>query len=140
MKTLRSILFVLSVILIVPAARAQQNGVKADVPFDFIVGDRAYPAGEYILSAALNAGGTIRMENVQKVSAVFVPSRSCENRAPSKQTKLVFHRVAGRYFLYQAWTAGNLAGREFPMSRAEVELARNHEQPELVIVAAAISR
>lgn len=140
MKTLRSILFVLSVILIVPAARAQQNSVKADVPFDFIVGNRAYPAGEYILSAPLNPGGAIRMENVQEVSAVFVSSNSCQNRAPSKETKLVFHRVAGRYFLYQTWIAGSLTGREFPMSRTEVQLARNHEQPELIILAAAISR
>lgn len=140
MKTMRSILFVLAAILIVPAARAQQNGVKANVPFDFIVGDRAYPAGEYVLKAALNTGGTIRMENVQEVSAVFVSSNSCENRTPSKESKLVFHRVAGRYFLYQIWTEGNLTGREFPMSRAEVELAKNHEQPELVVLAAAISR
>ncbi|HET6928814.1 MAG TPA: hypothetical protein VFI45_00710 [Candidatus Acidoferrum sp.] len=140
MKTLRSILFVLAAILIVPAARAQQNGVKANVPFDFIVGDRAYPAGEYVLKAALNTGGTIRMENVQEVSAVFVSSNPCENRKPPTESKLVFHRIAGRYFLYQVWTAGNLTGREFPMSRAEVELARNHEQPELVVLAAAISR
>lgn len=140
MKTLRSILFVLTAILIVPAARAQQNGVKADVPFDFIVGDRAYPAGEYILKADLNSGGIVRIENVQELSAVFTPSQSCENRKPSTETKLVFHRMAGRYFLYQVWTAGNLTGRQFPMSRAEVVLARNHEQPELVIVAANISR
>jgi hypothetical protein len=140
MKSLRSILFVLAVILIVPAARAQQKGVKADVPFDFIVGNHAYPAGEYILKSANNDASTIRMENVQEVSAVFVPSNSCENGAASKETKLVFHRVAGRYFLYQVWTAGNLTGRQFPMSRAEVELARNHEQPDLVVLAAAISR
>jgi hypothetical protein len=140
MKTLRFILFALTVILIVPAARAQQKGVKADVPFDFIVGDRAYPAGEYILRAALNSGGIIRIENVQEVSAVFAPSNSCENSKASTETKLVFHRMAGRYFLYQVWTAGNLTGRQFPMSRTEVELARNHEQPELVVLAAAISR
>jgi hypothetical protein len=140
MKTLRSILFVLAVILIVPAARAQQNGVKADVPFDFIVGDRAYPAGEYILRADLNSGGIVRIENVQELSVVFASSNSCENRKPPTETKLVFHRMAGRYFLYQVWTAGNLAGRQFPMSRSEVELAKNHDQPELVILAAAISR
>jgi hypothetical protein len=140
MKSLRSILFVLTVILIVPAARAQQNAVKANVPFDFIVGDRAYSAGEYILRADLNSGGTIRIENVQEVSTVFVHSNSCENSKPSTETKLVFHRMAGRYFLYQVWTAGNLTGRQFPMSRAEVELARNHEQPEPVVLAAAISR
>ena len=141
MKNLRSILFVLAAILIVPAVRAQQNGIKADIPFDFVVGDRAYPAGEYLLKSVLNDGvGIIRIENVQDVSAVFVSSVSCTEAMPPKQTKLVFRRMAGRYFLYQAWTAGNLSGREFPKGRAEVQLARNQEKPELVIVAANLAR
>jgi len=46
MKNLRSLLFVLVAILLVPVARDQQTGVKADVPFEFVVGNRAYPAGE----------------------------------------------------------------------------------------------
>jgi hypothetical protein len=141
MKNLRSVLFVLAAILLVPAARAQQKGVKADVPFDFVVGDRAYPAGEYILKAVQNdGGGVIRIENVQEVSSAFIPSNPCAKAVPSTETKLVFHRMAGRYFLYQIWTAGNITGREFPKGRVEVELARNHEEPELVILAAAISR
>jgi hypothetical protein len=47
--------------------------------------------------------------------------------------------VGDNYFLYEIWTAGNLSGREFSKSRAEVLLAQNHEKPELVIVAANIS-
>jgi hypothetical protein len=140
MKNLRSILFVLAAILLVPAARAQQNGVKADVPFDFVVGNRAYPAGEYILKAALSDGGVIRIENLNEVSAAFTSSNPCSKVTPSAETKLVFHRMGGHYFLYQMWTAGNLTGREFPKGRIEVELAQNHETPEVVIVAANISR
>jgi hypothetical protein len=140
MKSLRSILFVLAAILIVPAVRAQQNGVKADIPFDFVVGDRAYPAGEYILRAALNDSGVIRIENVQEVSAAFASSHACSKALPSTETKLVFHRMGGNYFLYQVWTAGNSAGREFPKGRIEVQMAQNHETPEVVIVAALISR
>ena len=74
MKNLRSVFFVLAAILLVPAARAQQNGVKADVPFDFVVGNRAYPAGEYLLKAALDDGGIIRIENMNEVSAAFASS------------------------------------------------------------------
>jgi hypothetical protein len=141
MKNLRSVLFVLAAILLVPAARAQQKGVKADVPFDFVVGNQAYPAGEYTLRAALNDSGIIRIENVNEVSGgAFTSSYSCSKSMPSTETKLVFHRMGGRYFLYQVWTAGNLTGREFPKSRIEVELAQNHEKPEAVIVAAVISR
>ena len=140
MKNLRSVLFVLAAILLVPAARGQQNGVKADVPFDFVVGNRAYPAGEYTLRAALNNSGVIRIEKMTEVSASFTPSNPCSKAVPSTETKLVFHRMGGHYFLYQVWTAGDLTGREFPKGRIEVELAQNHETPEAIIVAAVISR
>ena len=55
MKNLRSILFVLAAH---PAGPGRSGPAKwlssADVPFDFVVGDRAYPAGEYALKSALN--------------------------------------------------------------------------------------
>lgn len=140
MKNLRSVLFVLAAILMVPTARAQQNGVKADVPFDFVVGNRAYPAGEYILKTPTNSNGVIRLENINEVSAAYIPTNSCEKGKPSTETKLVFHRMGERYFLYQVWTAGNSTGREFPKSRIEVQLAQNHESPDVVIVAAILTR
>src|SRR5713226_241092 len=98
MKNLRSVLFVLAAILLVPAARAQQMGVKADVPFDFVVGNHAYPAGEYTLKSARNEAGIIRIENINEVSTAFTPSNSCSTDTPSTETKLVFHRVGGHYF------------------------------------------
>jgi hypothetical protein len=140
MKNSRFVLFVLAAILLVPAARAQQNGVKADVPFDFVIGNRAYPAGAYILNSPLNNDSVIRIQNTQEVLSGFTVSNPCAKGAPAKETKLVFHRMGGRYFLYQVWTAGNSTGREFPKGRIEVELAQNHENPEVVIVAAVISR
>jgi hypothetical protein len=140
MKNLRSVLFVLAAILLVPAARAQQKTVKADVPFDFVVGNRAYPAGEYTLKSALNDAGIIRIENTNEVSAAFTQSNPCSKATPSPETKLVFHRMGGHYFLYQVWTEGYATGREFPKGRIEVELAQNRETPEFVIVAAVISR
>jgi hypothetical protein len=140
MKNFRFVLFVLAAILLVPAARAQQNGVKADVPFDFVIGNRAYPAGAYILNSPLNNDSVIRIQNTQEVLSGFTVSNPCAKGTPAKETKLVFHRMGGRYFLYQMWTAGNTTGREFPKSRIEVQLAQNHETPEVVIVAAVIAR
>ena len=140
MKIPRCVFFVLATLLVVPAARAQQNGVKADVPFDFVVGNRAYPAGAYILNSPLNDNVVIRIQNTQEVLSGFSVSNACAKGAPAKETKLVFHRMGGRYFLYQMWTEGNTTGREFPKSRIEVQLAQNHETPEVVIVAAVIAR
>jgi hypothetical protein len=51
----------------------------------------------------------------------------------------VFQRLGDSYFLYQVWTEGNTTGREFRMSKTQVQLAKNNSKPELVIVAANIS-
>jgi hypothetical protein len=57
---------------------------------------------------------------------------------PAEGTTLVFQRLGDNYFLYQIWTKGSTTGREFTMSKAQVQLASS-SKPELVIVAANIS-
>jgi hypothetical protein len=66
-------------------------------------------------------------------------SNACQKAQPAAQTTLVFQRLGDNYFLYQVWTEGNSAGREFPMSKAEIQVAKNYSKPELVIVAVNIS-
>jgi hypothetical protein len=140
MKNLRFVLFSMAVLLLAAAAQAQQTPVVANVPFDFVVGNRAYPAGEYTLKSSFNDNTIVRIDNTQEIITGFSPSNSCAKANASKETKLVFHRMGNRYFLYQVWTAGNSTGREFLKSRAEIELAKNHEKSELVIVAANLYR
>jgi hypothetical protein len=138
MKSLRSILFALTVLLMATAAQAQQTSVRADVPFDFVVGNQAYPAGEYALKSLLGNGVPIRVENLQGETSKVVLSEACTSNKAATSTRLVFHRVGDSYFLYQIWQQGNTWGREFPVSRAERQIAQNHEKTELVIVAANI--
>ena len=49
MKTLRSVVFALGLLLVVSAAHAQSGAVSARVPFDFVVGNQVYSAGDYLL-------------------------------------------------------------------------------------------
>ena len=139
MKNLRSVLSILALLLVATTAQAQQRKVLANVPFDFIVGDRAYTAGEYSLKSMANIDAVIRIDNTQEAVGGFVYSSACESVTPSANTKLVFRRMGDYYFLYQVWVEGSLSGREFPKSRTEVRLAQNHEKSEFVIVAANIS-
>jgi hypothetical protein len=138
MKSLRSILFALTVLLMATAAQAQETRVRATMPFDFVVADHAYPAGEYELKSMLDSGALIRLNNVQEAATGIALSYACTSNKLSSSTKLVFHRVGDRYFLYQIWHEGRSSGREFPVSHTERQLAQNHEKPELVIVAANI--
>jgi hypothetical protein len=140
MKSLRFVLFVFAVLLIATVVQAQGTKVHATVPFDFVIGDRAYPAGEYFLKPMDGNSNIIQIENDGEITAGIVLSNACASTVPSAKTMLVFRHVGENYFLYQVWVAGSASGREFPRSRTEMRLAKNREKSELVIVAANTSR
>ena len=140
MKHLRSVLFVFTALLLATAAHAQSTNVTASVPFDFVVADQAYPAGDYAVKSLNNSGVPILIRNSDQAENGIALSTSCSSGKPSTTTKLVFHRMGGQYFLYQVWQEGNTIGREFRLSKTEKQLARNSSQPEIVIVAANLTR
>jgi hypothetical protein len=139
MKNLRSILLALTVLLLATAAQAQTTNVKASIPFDFVVGDHAYSAGDYTVKSLSQDSAAIRIDNADESEKGITLSNVCSSGQPATGTKLVFQRLGSNYFLYQIWTEGNSLGREFRMSKTQVQLAKNHSKPELVIVAANIS-
>jgi hypothetical protein len=102
------------------------------------VGDHVYSAGEYTVKSMSQNSSAIRIDNADESEKGITLSDACSSGRPATGTKLVFQRLGNNYFLYQIWTEGNSLGREFPMSKKEVQLAKN-DSPELVIVAANIS-
>jgi len=137
MKNLRSILAALAVLLVATATQAQTMKVTATVPFSFVVGDRAYPAGDYSFR---NNGSVLEITNAEQATTQVILSQACERVTPSLDTKLVFHSMGGYYFLRQIWVAGNSLGRELPRSHTQAQLAQNHVKSESVIVAANIGQ
>ena len=139
MKNLRSILLALTVLLLATAAQAQTTNVKASIPFDFVVGDHTYSAGEYTVKSLSQNSAAIRIDNADESEKGMTLSNACQKGQPADGTTLVFQRLGDNYFLYQVWTESNTTGRELRMSKAQVQLAKNNSKPELVIVAANIS-
>jgi hypothetical protein len=137
MKNLRSILAALAVLIMAAAAHAQQATLSATVPFNFVVGDRTYPAGDYLFR---NSEPVLKITNPEQGKTEMTLSHACESLRPSADSRLVFDRMGGYFFLRQIWVAGNSDGRELPRTRTEIRLAQNHEKQEAVIVAANISR
>ena len=133
MKNLRSALVALAVLFIATAAHAQEAKVAATIPFNFVVGDRAYPAGDYLIS---NNGAVLKITGAEQTTITL--SHACESPAPSATTKVVFRQMGGSYFLKQIWLEGELRGRELPRSESELRLAQNHEKTEPVVIAANI--
>lgn len=140
MKNLRSILFSLTVLLMASAAQAQQTYVKANIPFDFVVGDQAFPAGEYSVKSLSENGIPVLIDNSEQSAKGVALTNTCTAARASETTKLIFHQVGNRYFLYQVWTHGNAAGREFRIGKTEVQLAQLQPKTDRVIVAANIVR
>jgi hypothetical protein len=134
MRNLRSALVALAVLLMATAGHAQTTKVVATIPFNFVAGDRAYPAGDYRFD---NDGTVLRVANNENVSVTgTILSHACEKATWSETTKVVFYKMGGEYFLRQIWVAGKATGRELPRSKSEIQLAQNHETPKAIIVAA----
>jgi len=123
-------------LLLGSAAQAQQNRVDAKIPFNFQVGDKSYPAGDYSIRSEREqvSKGILRIVQTSESHATFVFSNACTSVRRADKTKLVFHRIGSTNFLYQIWIQGKDTGSEFPASKTEIEIASNQPKPDLVMV------
>jgi hypothetical protein len=140
-----------AILLVTLVASAQGQSlaykVRANIPFDFAVGEKKLPAGEYSIGRAqrsddialsiTDAGGHTKAIRLTNATVTL---------DPKGKSSLVFHRYGDQYFLFQVWPAGGSVGREFPVSaseRAQRELAKNsgvaqNVQCETVTIAAVL--
>jgi hypothetical protein len=140
MNRLRSAFLGLGLLLAVSAAQAQETRVKASIPFDFVVGNQILPAGEYMVSSLGSTNEALVIRSDDSKTAILSLTNSCSSSKPSDTSKLVFHHLAGRYFLSQVWAAGNSGGRQLPTSHIEVQLAKNNNARDEVALAASLTR
>ena len=130
--TILSIVLVLTAITV--SAHSERSKVT-NIPFNFIVGQKTMPAGEYTIEPNRRDYDTIWL--VQSLdghtSALFatIPVRARETQ---EKTKLVFHKYGDQYFLSQIWTVGNNSGRELRMPRLERELAKNTIERQTIVL------
>jgi len=140
MNRIRTALFGLGLFFAISGVQAQENGIKANVPFDFVVGNQVLPAGEYLVTAQGSANQAILIRSTDNKSAAMTIAFSCASASPSKDTKLVFHTLGGRYFLSQVWAQGYSQGRELRKSSAEIEMAKNQRDAGEFVLAARSTR
>jgi hypothetical protein len=142
MKTTRRVLGCLSIaalaILLAAPVSAQTVILRASVPFDFIVGGRTMPAGDYLLST----GGTVRVLEIQSqvkgIAPVLTTINNGEGPLAGDGASLTFNRYGSDYFLASMWDRAAAGGCSIPMSRAEREKARTASlaKPDVVVVLA----
>jgi len=140
MRVLRSILAISALFFGVSAAHAQQPSLQAAIPFNFVAGNKVLPAGHYSLREWDTSSTVVALRDLDEPIASFSTTSPCSLNEPAKSSKLVFHRIGNEYFLYQIWVEGETTGRQFPMGKLEVQMAKNQPRAEEVIVAALLTR
>lgn len=135
-QALRAVTMLVSIIAlafataVVTNAQSRARKIKANIPFDFVVGDKTLAAGEYLvgqITSDSDAGILVRSSDGSQKAIRLTNAVSASAR--QKKNALTFHRYGNTYYLAQVWVAGSVSGREILKSKAERsaerELARN---------------
>jgi hypothetical protein len=109
-------------VLAVTAGAQSMNGVsiRANIPFEFSVGDRLLPAGEYRIQQ-VNPNSDVAMLQIVNANGdarVLVRVRSMRARNTNR-TALVFNRYGSNYFLSTLAIEGATDAWQTPKSHAE---------------------
>ena len=108
--------------LMVPATQAQSIMLAADIPFDFVVGDKQLHSGEYHVKQMHPGVTLIQSKDARSSAIVFTTTKQAGKI--SEVGTLVFNRYGDQYFLSKIWAASSDTGREVPKSRLEREVAQ----------------
>ena len=115
----------LAMVTAVASANGQSLTSRANVPFEFVVGDQSMPAGTYSVSAATSTGDATCIKGLDsKASAIRLTIRA---DGTAKHAKLVFHRYGQKYFLAQVWSTSD-DGRELVKSRQERAIQKENSR------------
>jgi len=134
----KHLLFVFaSLFLVAGSVHAQSVPLKADIPFDFVVGNTIMHAGTYTIRPVNTNESVVEVRSLDlKAGMLLAPCASASDRAAHKTT-LVFQVADGQYFLWQIWTQGYDQARELSIRPPETQEA-NFAPPHAVVVAATI--
>jgi hypothetical protein len=115
MKQISSIaLLALAGLCTAGSLQAQSHEVRANVPFDFAVGDKLLPAGSYRFLPQLDSSVLIGNRDQQ----MLVLARNSED-GKAGESDLVFNKYGSQYFLNGIHCTSIAVNVELPASRLE---------------------
>ena len=119
------------------AQSANSSKVIASVPFEFSVGYKSMPAGEYSVQTIVSASDGLLIQSTDgKISALRL-SDTTHTSKEKPHARLVFHRYGERYFLAEVWNGVDNTGSKLRQSQEErafaseltIASANNHASP-----------
>jgi hypothetical protein len=124
-----SLVSLLTLLLVAGSAFAQTVHLRGNIPFNFAVGNKTFPAGTYDIGSIESGTGKILLLQARDSNtSMMLNSNAAETLEPADKTKLVFNQYGNRYFLSQIWVNGSTLGRQLPKSSGEKEMARDVAQ------------
>jgi hypothetical protein len=142
-KSVLSVIAISSLLIssmVVLAGTNVQDRIRADIPFDFVVGSARMSAGQYTIQRG-TSHSSLKL-SCDKSSVIALTFSGSSSKTPS-HAKLVFHKYGDQYFLAQVWDEGSTTADNLMATRTEREaartsgrLARNDAGPEVVVIAA----
>ena len=110
------------------SATAQTQGrthLIANIPFEFSVGDKALPAGEYqVLAVNTDSSNVVlKIQSRDGKTGAMVRMMTVTGKAQDS-AKLIFDRYGNQYFLAQAWVDGENSGLQAQKSPVERTIER----------------
>jgi hypothetical protein len=120
------------------SAQAQSDRlITASVPFNFVINDRALPAGEYVFAVVqLGGSDTVKIQSTDGHITAFVPTRSVRTKGSQAEPKLVFNHYGDQYFLSQVFGLYDSTAQQLARPRAEKLLAKTAAEKRNVSIAA----
>jgi hypothetical protein len=121
------------------AAAQTSNGLQliANIPFEFTVGNKILPAGEYSVSCVNPASDlkvlALRSREGRTIAMVRTTSVIGKVR---EDARLVFNRYGNEYFFSQAWLPADPNGMQAPKAKTEKAIAKRLAgmKPEIEVV------
>jgi hypothetical protein len=114
---------------------AQQTILTTKVPFEFTVGNRTLPAGDY--RVVLISPDVLSLRDAEGSTLATIVTTQAISFAKPLNAKLMFKVENGRYALSQLWTGDSTIGYQLWVSQPMKVVARN--QPESTTKTALVS-
>lgn len=111
-------------LILAPATSASTFSfrIKADIPFDFQIGKKKMPKGDYIIES-VGSSGTVLIRREKGGKAVNVMT-VVDKLTDKHKSKLVFRRYGDQYFLARIWDGSSETVLKIEKSSAEKKIAK----------------
>ena len=114
-----------------------QSRVTVKVPFNFLISNKTFPAGQY---SVLASADHLTLQDSAGTPVFFGIANQVSGRRVGDTGQVVFHCYEDRCFLSEFWTPTRENGNQLLPSRYERELAKHRKGTEFALLGASPKR